>query len=445
MKMHIPFAARLIVTAALMLLCSAATAAPADSTRTEKSKGKPVKRNADGEIIKTGYNFGPLPVVAYDADKGFQYGALLNIYNFGDGSTYPEPRSSWYIEASAYTKGSQKYIVSYDNRHLIKGIRICAAASLMADKAMEFFGFNGYQSIYDPEIHSGFYRFNRLTANFKADFIGKITDGLSWEAGYHFNYFRTGNFTTGEYELETTLFQLYKDWGIIPGDLADGGISSALRAGLVYDTRDYEGAPSRGIWAEAHFIAAPRFLGSSAPYYKVSATFRHYVPLFRDRLTFAYRLNYQGFVGVTPPWYVMPYLTVVGPMYDRDAIGGYRSVRGLLMDRVQAPHTAFWNAEIRWKFVSFQLFRQNITLALNAFCDGAAMLKGADLSNRTGAESLLYGQFVAENTAGRLHAAAGAGFRFIMNRNFIVAVEYARCIDPRDGSNAFYVNTGYLF
>ena len=47
------------------------------------------------EIVKTGYNFGPLPAIAFDADKGFQLGALLNIYDFGDGSTYPNPRQQW--------------------------------------------------------------------------------------------------------------------------------------------------------------------------------------------------------------------------------------------------------------------------------------------------------------------------------------------------------------
>ena len=67
---------------------------------------KNVQYNENGEIIKTGLNFGPLPVVAFDADRGFQYGALLNIYNFGDGSTYPNPKSWWYIEASAYTGGT---------------------------------------------------------------------------------------------------------------------------------------------------------------------------------------------------------------------------------------------------------------------------------------------------------------------------------------------------
>ncbi|MBQ5595561.1 MAG: hypothetical protein IIU75_00650, partial [Rikenellaceae bacterium] len=82
---------------------------------------------AKKEIIKTGYNFGPLPAVAFDADKGFQLGALLNIYDFGDGSTYPNTRQQWYFEASFFTKGSQLYVVSYDNRTWIPGVRFSTA------------------------------------------------------------------------------------------------------------------------------------------------------------------------------------------------------------------------------------------------------------------------------------------------------------------------------
>ena len=74
----------------------------------------------DKEIIKTGYNFGPLPAVAFDADKGFQLGALLNIYDFGDGSTYPNTRQQWYFEASFFTKGSQLFVVSYDNKFSLR-------------------------------------------------------------------------------------------------------------------------------------------------------------------------------------------------------------------------------------------------------------------------------------------------------------------------------------
>ena len=54
--------------------------------------------------IRTGWNFGVLPSVAFDADLGFQYGALTNIYYFGDGSTYPDYLHSFYAEAAYTTK-----------------------------------------------------------------------------------------------------------------------------------------------------------------------------------------------------------------------------------------------------------------------------------------------------------------------------------------------------
>ena len=63
-----------------------------------------VAQEKSGDIVKTGISLGPLPVVAFHQDKGFQYGALLNIYHFGDGSTYPVPKSQWYLEASFFTK-----------------------------------------------------------------------------------------------------------------------------------------------------------------------------------------------------------------------------------------------------------------------------------------------------------------------------------------------------
>ena len=54
----------------------------------------------------------------------------------------------------------------------------------------------------------------------------------------------------------------------------------------------------------------------------------------------------------------------------------------------------------------------------------------------------------------RPHITVGAGLRFIMNQNFIVAFEYGMPVsrfskDPvikkQDGNGAFYINTGFLF
>ena len=50
------------------------------------------------EIAKKGLNFGPLPAIAYDADKGFQYGAILMIYDYGDGHNYPNYDNKTYLE-----------------------------------------------------------------------------------------------------------------------------------------------------------------------------------------------------------------------------------------------------------------------------------------------------------------------------------------------------------
>ena len=116
-------------------------------TKTEK-KEKKVTYNENGEIIKTGLNFGPLPVVAFDADRGFQYGALLNIYNFGDGSTYPNPKSWWYIEASAYTGGTWNLFLNYDNMEVWNNTRLSICTNYSNESALDFYGFNGYQSIY---------------------------------------------------------------------------------------------------------------------------------------------------------------------------------------------------------------------------------------------------------------------------------------------------------
>ena len=64
--------------------------------------------------VKTGWNFGVLPSVAFDADLGFQGGALANVYYYGDGSQYPEYIHSIYAEAAYTTKNYGIFRVNFD-------------------------------------------------------------------------------------------------------------------------------------------------------------------------------------------------------------------------------------------------------------------------------------------------------------------------------------------
>ncbi len=442
----------------------------------DKKEKKSLFGKGGKDIVKKGISFGPLPVVAYDADRGFQYGALLNIYDFGDGSHYPHPRQQWYIEASAYTKGTQQYFLSYDTKHLIPSVRMSVAATCIYDKAMDFYGYNGYQSYVDvdnlrywkkaddktgirPEYMTAFYRVERLHVSAKADFVGNIWNNkLFWQGSYYFSWTRMrsinrASINKGKDSVEMfsgqTLFDKYKDWGIIREDEGDGGFVSALRVGLMYDSRDFEAAPSRGIWAEANMTAAPRILGTTHPFYRYMAIFRHYVPIVDERLVFAYRLNYIGTIGSSLPYYLMPLYSTIGKDYDRDGIGGYRTVRGVSRDRVMGLDVGFFNAELRWRFISFPLWRQNVALAVNAFCDGAIVTRGYDMSYRGDEGNVQmkkeYEKYVNTAKPDGLHAAAGGGLRVIINRNFIVAFEYAYPFNRQDGNGSFYINTGYLF
>ena len=460
--------------------------------KAEKKQKKPVTYNENGEIIKTGINLGPLPVVAFDADRGFQFGALMNIYNFGNGKNYPNPNAQWYFEGSAYVKegnvGSYLFRVEYDNKTLIPGVRMSVCAGYYKDAALDFYGFNGYQSIYDMKligdnisfdtatksggslakkfnekgkVPKGFYRYSRELVRFKADFTGKIAKNLYWEAGYNLNWMKTGSFTPKGYSVYsdkieggTTLFQLYKDWGIIPEDQANGGVISSVRAGLMYDSRNVENNPTKGIWAEAHVIGAPKWLGTSVGHYKFCATMRQYIPLGTPKVVFAYRLAYQGFFG-NAPWYAMPVYTTMGPKPDYDGLGGYRTVRGIMLNRVQGLHTGFYNAEIRYRFIDFKLFNQNIAFAVSGFTDVTHVFKDYDMSMSEAKRAelaatapnklALYDQYVFADKKDGFHGSAGAGLRFIMNENFIVAFEYARCFNKQDGDGAFYINIGFLF
>ena len=487
----------LIALLALFTVCSAAYATTegnsTEETKTEETKvdtGKKKKKNVTynekGEIIKTGINFGPLPVVAFDADRGFQYGALLNIYNFGDGSTYPNPKSWWYIEASAFTGGTWNLFLNYDNREIWDNTRLSICTNYSNESALDFYGFNGYQSIYtyaqdnffqthpdeftfddskkgqkalkkfdngNGKAPKGFYRYSRQSVRAKADLTGKIAKNFFWEAGYTFYWINHKEFTPQGYApADGSLYGLYRDWGIL-NDTGTNQFVSALKAGLMYDSRNVENNPTKGIWAEAHAIAAPKWLGSSMDSYKISATFRQYIPLGTDKVVFAYRLAYQGFLGKNTPWYLMPFYSNMGYTRDYDAIGGYRTTRGLMLDRVQGLHTGFYNIELRYRFIEFQLFNQNIAFAVSAFTDGAHVFKGYDLTNKNEAalaisaphKNELYKKYIDTSRKDGLHGSAGAGLRFIMNQNFIVAFEGAQCFNKQDGGFAFYLNTGFLF
>jgi hypothetical protein len=69
--------------------------------------------SAQEKKVKTGWNFGgALPAITYDSDLGFEYGALAEFFNYGDGSKYPDFIDHTYTEISTIYK-RKRYLQVY--------------------------------------------------------------------------------------------------------------------------------------------------------------------------------------------------------------------------------------------------------------------------------------------------------------------------------------------
>ena len=94
--------------------------------------------------------FGPLPVVGFDSDLGFQYGVCCDIFNYGDGTNYPAYNFKINLEASTYTKGSSVLRSYGDFKNIIPEGKLFYDVAYFNSPKYGFYGFNGFAAPYDP-------------------------------------------------------------------------------------------------------------------------------------------------------------------------------------------------------------------------------------------------------------------------------------------------------
>lgn len=423
---------------------------------------------------KTGWNFGALPAISFDTDLGFQYGGLVNLFDYGDGTIFPNYYNMFYIEASHYTKGSSIFRIMYDSDYLLKGIRYTVDLSYLPDQAYDFYGYNGYSSVYnEPWVNDEdeaymsrvFYRFQRKLFRFKNDFAGKIGDGnWYWNAGLSFQNFNVGDVDLSKLNkgrdeddpkyLEDIplLFDYYKGAGLITSDESDGGWVNALKAGASYDSRDNRACPMKGIWAEAGLEVAPEFFGGESTFGKFYFTWRQYFTLKKNDLSFAYRLGYQTTAFGDVPFYYQSQVIVsaLRGAYS-EGLGGGKTLRGILRNRVVGDGFLYANAELRWKIVRFNFINQKFYLGTNIFCDMGMVTNPIEVDTDqlqaylTSQMPAIDPNYIYKKTDETLHTSGGAGLKIAMNENFIISADYGRAFNEQDGKSGFYIGLNYIF
>jgi hypothetical protein len=374
--------------------------------------------------VRSGWEFAGVPALNYDADEGFGYGAVAEIYRYGRGDQRPY---LFTLQPTVFltTEGRRDFTLFFDSPHLLPGgWRVDAFLGSEQQLASPYYGL-GNDAALDPAFEDDpenpyFYRFGRTRWQAAVNLqhgIGRTPLRMLIGAGAADVSIDPVPFDSG-----TTL--LAQQLTARPGMEALGGWSNYVRAGLVWDTRDREIGPRRGSWAELLVQRVDERLGSEASYTRWTLTDRRYLPVVSERLVFANRLLLQGVSG-SAPFYDL--YTVQSSFRQQEGLGGAKTLRGIPKNRFVGEGMFLWNAELRWRAADFRAAGKPLHLVLSGFVD----------TGRVWEESIDLGE-----NASDLHHGVGGGVRLGMGENFVVSLDVGH---STEATVPFYIGLGYLY
>jgi hypothetical protein len=168
-----------------------------------------------------------------------------------------------------------------------------------------------------------------------------------------------------------------------------------LAVGVVYDTRDNEFFPHRGMYHQAGVkVVQGMPLRDDVQYVEGGAILTGFIPL-ESRVVVAARLLVDAQVGHVPFYD----LARAGPFLSYDAIGGAQGVRGVPVGRYAGLAKAIGNVELRSMLAAFRAFDQSLRVGGDVFFDTGRAF--ADYSFRSPADG---------NGLGLKYGAGGGAF-----------------------------------
>jgi hypothetical protein len=436
------------------MTCTIPTFGQQETTTQNELKTDSSLFNSENYIAKKGYNVAPLPEFMIDPFIGLYLGIYSTIFDYGDGKKYPNYYRSLTVAAAYGTKGKTNFGLEYIGYgKFILSAKVNHTKSTM----YPFYGFNGYQTIYNSDFHtaksdnyitSPFYNYQQTVNRLQVFIQDTIKHSFfNWQIGLDFGHYTASrvNFSKlnkgvdqGEALPDVpTLYDRYVDWGIIAEKEKDGGWANSLRAALVYDNRDRLTNPMHGMWSDITVRATPSVFGNSTSGVQLAITHRHYITLIDERLSFAYRLRYDATFG-NLPFYTRQVLAD-----GTEGFGGTGTLWGIHQNRITANQFAMGNFELRAKIVRFKFIKQNWYLGFVPLFHTGYLLDPIkmDLSKVSTADKEKY-----FSTTDKLwYSAYGAGLKIVMNENTVIGFDWAHSINNQAGNDAVYIGYGYTF
>ncbi len=391
------------------------------------------------------YTIGLLPALDYSADKGFGYGI---VFQFDDKRSpeYQPYYLSHRLILQHTTRGIADYQYRLDSKYLLPAdLRLTFEARYQVSLFEPYHGPGGAMTLYkqdfidaDSPDYRGkyYYTFDKRYLLVNAVVQGRLKrKDLWWLAGLIVMSTKVDTIDYSKYDLDPglqTLLALHWD---LQGPDMDGGNENGLMVGLVWDRRDHEASPHKGFWSEVLLRWIPNMPGNDFNYAALTATHRHYFPLL-DRLTLAFRFSGRVMTDGAP-FFSLSRLD--GSFITETAVGGKKTVRGILWQRVLGKRFLYGNLELRYRLLP--LFSTGY-IAASAFYDIGRSFYYIPPNVRLGL--IWYDQL---GYTDHWHRGVGLGMRAALNATFIVALDVALPVDKAmDGPGLkLYIGLDWLF
>lgn len=372
--------------------------------------------NEEGSSIR----FSGIPALGYGADTGFGGGLIGNMYVDEEG--FAPYKTSLGVKIYLTTKQVNSHAITVDHLGLFNlPWRIMGRTGFFSTPAQNYCGMGsrancdeerakieatrlGLSGSDKEEFEHRYYQ-NRYMS-FYGDLFSryKLWQGfakLELTSSYRGNYYWNRGFSEdGPYE--NSLFA--KDFS----KTKINGYLSTLELGLMLDSRDNEPAPTEGMWLESNIRGGGKFIGSAWDYLGFNLAARFYFSLDDERrLVIASQSIADSILGDLP-FDAMSRIGGSQSINDFNAIGGQYIGRGIREQLYVGRLKFIEQLEFRYRFWSFNLWKQNFDLTAVALADAA--MTSWDYNS------------LSEDLKS-VHLGFGGGLRLHWNKTFIIRAD----------------------
>jgi len=203
----------------------------------------------------------------------------------------------------------------------------------------------------------------------------------------------------------------------------DGGWVSIIQTALIFDTRDFEPDPTRGIYFEIANEYSSKFIGSEFDFNKLFIQGRYYQKLpFGKRTVLGGRIGVGNIFGSNAPFF--EFQDQWSPDGSINSLGGKQSLRGFRANRFLARSLAFANLEIRYRITETKFGKQRFAFAVAPFFDaGTVRDRWQDLNFKN------------------IKYSYGGGLRIAWNQSTVLSFDYGISKEDR----LFFFGIGQAF